>query len=76
MLGIDQVTLRESMAAAVAMEEEAMTIDMSDWSDEELDAAADEAADEIEVDSEGSMDSSDADKGESFEEAMEDVGGE
>ena len=53
-----------------------MTIDMSDWSDEELDAAADEAADEIEVDSEGSMDSSDADKGESFEEAMEDVGGE
>ena len=76
MLGIDQSTLRESMAAAEAMEDEAMTIDMSDWSDEDLDAAADEAADEIEVDSEDSMDLSDADEGESFEEAMEDVGGE
>ena len=63
MLGIDQSTLRESMAAAEAMEDEAMTIDMSDWSDEDLDAAADEAADEIEVDSEDSMDLSDADEG-------------
>ncbi|MEL7690235.1 DUF2059 domain-containing protein [Citromicrobium bathyomarinum] len=72
MLGIDQSTLRESMAAAEAMEEEAMTIDMSDWSDEELDAAADALEDEAD----GSMDSSDDNEGESFAEAMEDVGGE
>ena len=75
LLGVDQPTLRESMAAA-EVEEEVMTDDMSDWSDEDLSAAADEAADRVEASASDSAGSSEADEGASFEEAMEDVGAE
>ena len=76
LLGVDQPTLRESMAAAEAMEDEAMTEDMSDWSDADVDAAADAAAEGQEPEADGSVDSQEADESDDFEDAMEDIGGE
>ena len=75
LLGVDQPTLRESMAAA-EVEEEVMTDDVSDWSDEDLAAAAGEIADGVEAASDAPMEAPEADEGESFEEAMEEAGGE
>ena len=72
LLGVDQAALRESMAAAQAMEDEAMTEDMGDWSDEDLDAAADA----MESEPDDPVDLQEADEGDSFYDAMEDIGGE